>query len=112
MLNNERLNDLYESIKEQVDEYNDNNGIEKIEIAKVDNIDVSNMFVCVYNDCYVGLFQRINFSNPSDPLSRKSYDAGSIYKGFNSDYIAIKMTHKGFASVDLWSEIGTKFENN
>lgn len=106
----ENLTLLLKNIRKAVEVYNSFEQEEKIEIVsrkKNENkeVDVSNIFVCVYNDEHVGLFRKINYNEKTD---RAYYNAGSIYVGVDSDYIGMKETHCNSHCTTVWKKAGAK----
>ena len=75
--------------------YNDLNPKEKLIITPEEQKkDVSNVFVCAYDNISVGLFKRINYSSKKSwSFWGDAWNAGLIYEGLDSDYIGIKETH-------------------
>ena len=83
---------------------------ERVEIVLQDQSrDVSNVFVCVYDSNHVGLFKKTDWQSPSkyDFWGSLSYDAGSVYEGVDSDYIALKTTHEQTFDCNRWEVVGS-----
>ncbi len=104
----EELKAMLENLKEIAELYN---GMvpaqEKVEVVPQQLNDVSNVFVCVYNGNSVGFFKKKNWhSDISSYRVGDYYDAGSIYEGVDSDYIALKTTHEGYGIRNRWEEVG------
>ncbi|MEE0699879.1 MAG: hypothetical protein U0M66_04765 [Bacilli bacterium] len=98
-------NEILSRIEEIVQIYNNLEPENPISIQKKD-VDVSNVFVCAYNNSQVGLFKKRNYFkliNSSD----NSYDAGSVYLGIRSNYIGIKKTHDDKSSCNSWQPAGS-----
>ena len=109
---NEELKQILEGIQKALELYNSMNHEEKLKIVnQAEQKNVSNIFVCVYNNNCVGLFKKINWSSPIHQWTKyhsPEYNAGSIYVGIDSDYIGMKETHEAFFSRNEWKKVGTK----
>lgn len=110
---NEELKSILSDIKKALELYNDLNPEEKMKLVpQEEKKDVSDIFVCVYNDKYVGLFKKINWSTEVKTYigySKPEYKAGSIYIGIDSNYIGMKETHYSSRCTNVWERIGTKY---
>lgn len=109
-MSKEDLTLLLKNIRKAVKVYNSFQQEEKIEIVsrkknENEEVNVSDIFVCVYNDEHVGLFRKVNYSNEPD---HDYYDAGSIYVGVDSDYIGMKETHHNYHSAPVWRKAGAR----
>jgi len=109
----EELKSILDGIKKAVELYNDLNPQEKLAITpQEEKKDVSDIFICVYNDKHVGLFKKINWStekrNQSSYSDYAKYDAGSIYVGIDSNYIGMKETHSYNICRNHWQPAGKK----
>lgn len=72
-------------------------------------IDINNYFICIYNDNQVGLFYKTDYltnCSASRKTNRHLYDAGSIFKGIDSDYTGLRSTHEKGYSTNEWQPIG------
>lgn len=107
----ESLKEIVAGLQNALELYNQLNPEEMMELTKKDTRkDVSNIFICVYNDKHVGLFEKINWNTTPIKKSKYSdieYDAGSIYVGVNSNYIGMKTTHHGSLPQSHWEPAGT-----
>ena len=109
----EELKSILEGLKKALELYNDLNPQEKLTITPQDDRkNVSDIFICVYNDKHVGLFRKINWSskmrNQSSFSDYAEYDAGSIYIGIDSNYIGMKETHSYNICRNHWQSVGKK----
>ncbi len=79
---NEKLKLLLENIQKFIELYNDLNPEGKLSIASQDKKrDVSNIYICVYNDNNVGLFRKKDWSTKlrqTRSCPSPHYESGSI----------------------------------
>ena len=109
--NQEELKLILEELKKVLELYNKLNPRENLTLAKQEEKkNVSDIFICVYNNKHVGLFKKINWSSDKKISSTlmTEYAAGSTYIGVDSIYLGIKTTHRLSESVNQWEPIGTK----
>ncbi len=106
----EELKSLLEGLQKALEMYNDLNPQEKLTITpQEEKKDVSDIFICVYNNKHVGLFKKINWdSNYSYRSGDDYYDAGSIYVGVDSNYVGMKQTHERWIDVSYWKKAGAR----
>lgn len=109
----DRLTEILNLIKEAIKLYNDldENTNNKIKVEPIETKNVRKIYIGVYDDSYVGLFERITFSSTSDwydKFGRKCYRTGELYKGINTNYIAIHLSHDETKFIDVWEPIGSK----
>lgn len=110
---NERL-DLFReiliSIQEIIKMYQELSPEEKnLLITPSDKNDVKDIFICMYDDMYVGLFRKINWSSRvTEKNDVFPYNAGNIYVGVNSSYIGMELIHSGYVDNKEWQIIGEK----
>ena len=115
------MEELREIILKSIELYNSMEGVEKVALVEtkklqntpinqIDLIDVSNLYVCQYNDNQVGLFKKIDYSTPIkyDMLYGDYYNSGMIFIGYKSDYIGIKITHDRYHQKNYWESSGYK----
>ncbi len=103
----EELKSILEGLQKALELYNDLNPQEKLEITpQGERKDVSDIFICVYNDKHIGLFKKINwYTRKYDSVE---YAAGSIYVGIDSDYIGMKGMHPYYTYENRWQPVGKK----
>lgn len=107
---NEELKSILESLQKAVELYNSLSSKEKLQlVSEVEKKDVSDIFVCVYNDKCVGLFERKFLSSSMNLFGE--YYAGMIYIGIDSNYIGLKTIHDGISSVNVWEKTGKAISN-
>lgn len=105
----EELKEILQGIQKTIEMYNSLNPEEKLTVTRQEEKkDISDVFVCVYNENCVGLFKKINWNSKMVVGSPPAYDAGSIYVGVESDYIGMKKTHSDIICVSRWEPAGTK----
>lgn len=115
------MEELREIILKSIELYNSMEGIEKValveekklekmSINQIDLIDVSDLYVCQYNDNQVGLFKKLNYSTPikHNIFDGDTWDAGMIFIGYKSDYVGIKITHDRWHPKNDWEKPGYK----
>lgn len=99
----EKSIELLKLIKQLIEVYNKLNPKQKI-VLQDEKKDVSDVFVCVYHtnrkdlhNKHIGLFRETKYYSHilSSTTFGEMYDAGSIFKGLDSNYIGIKRTHIG-----------------
>ena len=93
-------------INQAVDKYNEVSPNDKVKLIRQKQIDVSNLFVCTYNDGCVGLFERKNWIILGFLLDTKYL--GEVYVGFDSDYVGIKTTVEKGYFVNKWMRPGVE----
>lgn len=108
--------DIYKTLKNILIENKEPEATDKVanladdsSTSKDGQKDVSNLFICVYDDIHVDLFEKIDVNIN---CKRKCYDAGSIFKGVYSDIIGIKKTHDGDSTCNHWEFPGTRVTTN
>lgn len=109
----EELKSILEGLQKALELYNDLNPQEKLAITPQDERkDVSEIYICVYNDKHIGLFREINWkSGYCDLLGREHcYYAGSVYIGVDSDYIGMKDTHEFDKPISKWRRAGCRVD--
>lgn len=105
----EELKSMLGTIQKALDLYNELNPEEKMTMTpQIETKDVSDVFVCVYNDKHVGLFKTIDWTRRPDGSDPQFYDAGIIYIGLDSSYIGLKTTHHNWHRVNRWERMGAK----
>lgn len=109
----EVLKSTLEKIEQVIKLYNDLDPEQKLSITtQEEKKDVSDTFLCVYNNKHVGLFKKINWStethNIDQAIGYAEYNAGSVYVGINSNYIGMKETHSYNMCINHWQPIGKK----
>ncbi len=109
-----RMEVLYNHIRQGAEIYNELFPDAKIMLVHGPGIekkeDVSSLYICTYDDNKVGLFKRINYNSNYYFILGNYYDAGSIYVGYNSDYIGIKETHYNDQQCDSWRKVGKRVD--
>lgn len=109
----EELKTLLEGLQKALEMYNGLNPQERklVIIPQEEKKDVSDIFICVYNNKHVGLFKKINWnSSYHRGWSNFDYNAGSIYVGVDSNYVGMKQTHKDNITVSYWQEAGARVD--
>ena len=105
----EEIKSILEGIQKSIELYNNLNPQEKLAITLQDERkDVSDIFICVYNDKHVGLFKKLDWHSKSYGIENRYYEAGTIYIGVYSNYIGMKKTHESFYTIDSWQDAGIK----
>lgn len=102
----EELKLILESIHRALELYNDLTPEQKMQITPKAK-DISNIYICVYDEIHVGLFQKTNWCGPVN-IWNNTYDAGIVYLGIDSNYVGMKKTHTCNYSENRWQPIGTK----
>lgn len=110
---------LLQNINELLELYNELPGVEKKALVsekyiKSTNLptiekpkDISEYWVCLYNDDKVGLFKEVCHSSKVEyVMGIPNYSAGSIFFGIDSDLVGMKTTHLGFSDEEVWDKIG------
>lgn len=100
------LKELLKEISNVINKYNELNPEEKVKLIKQNQVDVSNLFVCAYNNGCVGLFERIGWIERDFFLETKYL--GEVYVGVNSDYVGIKANLEKGYYVDKWYRPGVE----
>lgn len=114
------MENLLNKIKELVEAYNQLPNSTKMtlvpeEYAKSLNLpieekynDVSNYYICLYNNGKVGIFKQLNYSSQKTETNSgyERWEAGALYIGVNSSLVGIKVTHHDIFSVNSWKELG------
>lgn len=119
-LNGDKKKEIIEAIEKLIKLYNIGSADDKLTLSHIKESelknteesqdkkkDVSNIFVCVYNDKCVGLFTKIGWIGKNRGFVT-CYDAGSIYIGVDSNYIGMKQTHHDISILRQWLPSGTK----
>jgi len=105
------------SIKNLVAAHNELYPKDTLELCDINEIkDVSDLFVCVYDNNQVGLFTKLNFKTKPSKCKHFEYGrylyssihycAESIYIGYNSNYVGIKRLHKEQYNINGWEKTG------
>lgn len=103
----EEIKKRLEEIKNAACMYNDIVSEEKICVTGGKIWDVSEFFVCFYNQKHVGLFSKKDCcSGIYNHVFGAKYDACSIYYGVDSLYVGMKRIHQGYTSLNKWATCG------
>ncbi|MBQ7104925.1 MAG: hypothetical protein IJN90_03635 [Bacilli bacterium] len=113
------MENLLNKIKDLIEAYNNLPDAKKMvlvpeEYAKSMNIkideekkDISDMYICLYNNGKVGLFKELRFSSGIETImGHNSWNAGSLFIGVNSNLVGLRITHQNFSSDAYWEKEG------
>lgn len=99
------------AIKELVKAYNQCFPNDTLVLHEANEVkDVSNLFVCVYDNNYVGLFNKLCFRKKKNAewiWEDDFYFSDDIYVGYDSSHVGIKVLRRGDDFKNYWMHNGT-----
>ena len=112
--NLEELKKIVSDIKQAIAIYNNLNPDNKLVLAEhyENSKDVSNIQICVYNKCHIGLFKQISYWTESSNDILKEYHAGLILSSIDSEYVGVIVTHRNTTAMYKAEKIGYRVSLN
>lgn len=109
------MDNLLQKIRELVEAYNGLPNAKKMILVEEslvqemnlphqeDFLDVTTLYLGIYNEGQVALFKELCFSSPkTEVMGHEKWSAGSLYIGYENNLLGIKTTHEGFNNLSKW----------